>query len=101
MYHAACKVEFQPFKRSYSQLTFLQRSPAYRARSWAWSSDEEADAGGSGDDDTAAAAAAAAAVAAAARSAPPASNTPPADGVQIYRPTAKSRSNLFVRLVGR
>jgi len=22
MYHAACKVEFQPFKRSYSQLTF-------------------------------------------------------------------------------
>ena len=24
MYHAACKVEFQPFNRSYSQLTFLQ-----------------------------------------------------------------------------
>ena len=23
MYHAACKVEFQPFKRSYSQLTFF------------------------------------------------------------------------------
>ena len=23
MYNAACKVEFQPFKRSYSQLTFL------------------------------------------------------------------------------
>ena len=22
MYHAACKVEFQPFNRSYSQLTF-------------------------------------------------------------------------------
>ena len=22
MYHAACKVEFQPFTRSYSQLTF-------------------------------------------------------------------------------
>ena len=22
-YHAACKVEFQPFKRSYSQLTFF------------------------------------------------------------------------------
>ena len=24
MYHATCKVEFQPFKRSYSQLTFSQ-----------------------------------------------------------------------------
>ena len=24
MYHAACKVELQPFKRSYSQLTFFQ-----------------------------------------------------------------------------
>ena len=23
MYHAACKVEFQPFTRSYSQLTFF------------------------------------------------------------------------------
>ena len=23
MYHAACKVEFQPFNRSYSQLTFF------------------------------------------------------------------------------
>ena len=23
MYHAACKVEFQPFKRLYSQLTFF------------------------------------------------------------------------------
>ena len=23
MYHAACKVEVQPFKRSYSQLTFF------------------------------------------------------------------------------
>ena len=23
MYHAACKVEFEPFKRSYSQLTFF------------------------------------------------------------------------------
>ena len=23
MYHAACRVEFQPFKRSYSQLTFF------------------------------------------------------------------------------
>ena len=23
MYHAACKVKFQPFKRSYSQLTFF------------------------------------------------------------------------------
>ena len=32
----------------------LQRGPAYRARSWAWPSDEEADAGGSGDGDTAA-----------------------------------------------
>ena len=26
MYHAACKVEFQPFNRSYSQLTFLNFS---------------------------------------------------------------------------
>ena len=26
MYHAACKVEFQPFKRSYSQLTFFNFS---------------------------------------------------------------------------
>ena len=24
MYHAACKVEFQPFKRLYSQLTFFK-----------------------------------------------------------------------------
>ena len=24
LYHAACKVEFQPFNRSYSQLTFTQ-----------------------------------------------------------------------------
>ena len=26
MYHAACKVEFQPFKRPYSQLTFFNFS---------------------------------------------------------------------------
>ena len=25
MYHAACKVEFQPFTRSYSQLTFFKK----------------------------------------------------------------------------
>ena len=26
MYHAACKVEFQPFTRSYSQLTFFNHT---------------------------------------------------------------------------
>ena len=38
----------------------LQRCPVYRARSWAWPSNEQADASGSGVGDTAAAAAAAA-----------------------------------------
>ena len=32
MYHAACKVEFQPFKRLYSQLTFFNVSDV--PRSW-------------------------------------------------------------------
>ena len=35
MYHAACKVEFQPFKRSYSQLTFFnlfQKLPVHLVR---------------------------------------------------------------------
>ena len=29
MYHAACKVEFQPFKRVYSQLTFLKKNKLF------------------------------------------------------------------------
>ena len=33
MYHAACKVEFQPFKRSYSQLTFFNLKKK-RRRCW-------------------------------------------------------------------
>ena len=40
MYHAACKVEFQPFTRSYSQLTFFSTfykkntTTNYNQRSW-------------------------------------------------------------------
>lgn len=76
----------------------LQRSPAYRAQSWAWPSDQEEDVGGSGDGEAAGAGAARAAV----PSSPPAAKTSPVVGVQIFRANEKNiRSNSFVRLVGR
>ena len=34
MYHASCKVEFQPFKRSYSQLTFFNLKKIYHTVVW-------------------------------------------------------------------
>ncbi|CAM9172060.1 unnamed protein product [Laminaria digitata] len=77
----------------------LQRGPAYRARSWAWPADEEADAGGSGDGGTAAATAAAAA--AAVLSSSPTVPKAPVIGVRIFRPKKESSSKFFVRLVGR
>ena len=37
MYHAACKVEFQPFNRSYSQLAdFNLRVIKYQCTEWLW-----------------------------------------------------------------
>ncbi|CAM9953176.1 unnamed protein product [Laminaria digitata] len=71
----------------------LQRGPAYRARSWAWPSEEEGNADGSGDGDTA--------VAAAVLSSPPAVYIPPVLGVRIFRPKEKSSSKFFVRTIGR
>lgn len=68
----------------------LQRGPAYRARSWAWPTDEQVRAGVSGDGDTAAVAV-------------PSSRlvvkTPPNRGFGIFRP--KGNNLVFVRLVGR
>lgn len=70
----------------------LQLGLAYRARSWAWTSDEEADAGGG--------------VGGGATNAmisfPPAVPKPPVIDVRIFRPKEKnSRSKLFVGLVDR
>ena len=39
MYHAACKVELQPFKRLYSQLTFFNFFMKWELKSW-WSTDD-------------------------------------------------------------
>ncbi|CAM9449823.1 unnamed protein product [Laminaria digitata] len=75
----------------------LQRGPAYRARSWAWPSGEEAHAGGSGDGGIPGAAGAAAAV----LSSPAAAKNPPVIGMPIFRPKEKSRSKFFARLIGR
>ena len=36
MYHAACKAEFQPFSRSYSQLTFFILLLRKRQVEWAY-----------------------------------------------------------------
>ncbi|CAN0151274.1 unnamed protein product [Laminaria digitata] len=75
----------------------LQRGLAYRARSWAWPSDEEP-----GDGDTAGAAGGGrGGAAAAAISSPPAMKTPPVVGVRIFRSEEKGRSKFFVRFVGR
>ena len=72
----------------------LLRGPAYRARSWAWPSDER-DVGGGSDGDTAAAAAA---VLSSPQSVP---KPPPAIRVRIFRPQDECSSKFFVRLVSR
>ena len=71
----------------------LERGPAYRARSWAWPSDEEANAGDGGGTTAAAAAGV--------LSSPPAMKTPPAICLRTFRPKANSSSKLFVRLIYR
>ena len=83
----------------------LERGPAYRARSWAWPCEEEADAGGrDGDGDAVAAAPPPAVAVAAAVLLPPlVVKPPPVVSLRIFRPKEKksSHSKLFVRLVGR
>ena len=76
----------------------LQRGPAYRARSWAWPS-EEADAGCHGDrNPSGGGGVGATGAAGAALSAPPAPKTPVAS-VRIFRPTNDKK--LFMRIVDR
>lgn len=81
----------------------LKRGPAYRARSWAWPSDEETYGGGIGDVETSAAAADNDDDDDVVLSSPPAMKPPPVLGVRIFRPMENSsRSNKFlVRLIGR
>ena len=78
----------------------LQRPPAYRARSWAWPSGEEPDAGGSGDVDTSAAATAAAAASVAVASSRPAVKIPVIN-VRMFRPKDTSGDKFFVTLISR
>ena len=70
----------------------LQRGPAYRARSWAWPSDEEANAGNGVGGNTAAAV----------LSSSLSMKSAPVFGVRIFRPKENSStSKIFVRLVDR
>ena len=78
----------------------LGRGSAYRARSWAWPSDEEAatDGGSGGDTDDGSGGDTAAA--AAVLSSPPAGpKPPPVARVRIFWPKDKSSSKFFVWLV--
>lgn len=68
----------------------LQRGPAYRARSWAWPCDQEADACGTGVGDTSTV-----------LSLPQTAKPTPDGGVLFFSPTDSSSRNCFVRVIGR
>ena len=68
----------------------LQRGPSYRARSWAWASDDGADIGGSGDGDTNAAASATSA----ALASRPAAKIPVVVAFRVFRPIEQQQQVL-------